>query len=163
MESGAASDYPRSLLRHALATLAYRGGKAIRGAQPEFADFQAGKVRTPGQILAHIGDLLDWSVTMAEGREAWHDSTPLPWEEEGKRFHAALERLDACLASGKPLQVTAQRLVQGPVADAFSHVGQLAMLRRMASDAIRSENYSVAEIAVGRVGAEQATPKKEFE
>ncbi|MFY9674211.1 MAG: hypothetical protein WB817_21265 [Terriglobales bacterium] len=153
----------RTLLRHTLATLAYRGGKTVRDASAEFATFGApANPQTPAKILAHIGDLMDWALSMASGSPAWHDSTPLPWEKEGERFHAATKRFDDYLASGQPLQTSAEKLFQGPVADALTHVGQLAMLRRMAGCPIRGENYFAAEIATGRVGPDQAAPRKPF-
>lgn len=161
------SSYPESsrhMLRHALATLAYRAGKTIRDAPESFASYSAKQgPRPPGKILAHIGDLLDWSLSIAEGHPQWHDSAPLPWDQEKARFFAALERLDACLASDAVLAVSAEKLFQGPIADAFTHVGQLAMLRRMAGVPMRGENYFVADIAVGRVGADQARPRREFD
>jgi hypothetical protein len=154
----------RALLRHTLATLAYRGGKAIRGAPPSFADYRCGETsRTPGQILAHVGDLMDWGFAMAEGRREWHDSPPLEWEKGCERFFAALKKFDDYLASEKPLQVSAEKLFQSAVADALTHIGQIAMLRRMAGVPIRGENYFVADIALGRVGADQAPPRKEFD
>jgi hypothetical protein len=157
------SDSARELLRHTLATLAYRCGKAVRNAPEEFAGFLAGGgVRTPGQILAHISDVLDWGLSMAKGKQAWHDSAPLPWAQEVERFFAALKALDDFLASGEPLQTPAEKLFQGPVADALSHVGQIAMLRRLAGLPIKGENYFKAEIAAGRVGADQAAAKMEF-
>jgi hypothetical protein len=154
----------RVLLRHTLATLAYRGGKAIRGAPASFADYRCGESsRTPGQILAHVGDLMDWGLSIAEGRQKWHDTKPLAWEEECDRFFAALRKFDDYLASEKPLQVSAEKLFQGPIADALTHVGQIAMLRRMAGAPMKGESYFVAEITMGRVGPEQAAPKKEFD
>jgi hypothetical protein len=159
-----ASDPKRELLRHTLATLAYRGGKAVRGAPAEFAGFRAAETtRTPGQILAHIGDLLDWSLSVAKGKEEWHNSAPLAWDQEVQRFFAALERLDAYLASDAPLQESPEKLFQGPIADALTHVGQIAMLRRMAGAAMRGENYHRAAIAVGRVGPDQTPPRREFD
>ncbi|MDR3717191.1 MAG: hypothetical protein P4K98_00215 [Bryobacteraceae bacterium] len=153
-----------SFFRHTLATLAYRGGKTLRGAPESFASFRASEsTRTPAEILAHIGDLLDWALSIADGRQTWHDSVPLAWPEEVARFFAALGRLDARLASGEPLKTTAERLFQGPVADAFTHVGQIAMLRRMAGAPMRGENYFKAEIVAGRVGPEQAQPRREFD
>ena len=81
--NNAGLDPKRELLRHALATLAYRGGKAVCHAPPGFAEFRAGEgVRTPGQILAHIGDLFDWALSIAMGQQKWHDSAPLPWDQE---------------------------------------------------------------------------------
>ena len=158
-----ASDFP-SFVRHTLATLAYRGGKAVRGAPQEFAAFRAGPTtRTPVEILAHVGDLLDWALGMADARQVWHASTPLPWPQEVERFFACLKRLDDRLASGAPLGTPAEKIFQGPIADALTHVGQIAMLRRMAGCPMRGENYFVADIAEGRVGPEQSAPRREFD
>ena len=157
------SDPARQLLRHSLATLAYRGGKAVRGAPDSFADFHASpETRTPGQILAHIGDLLEWALSMARGQQQWHGAAPLPWPEEIRRFFAALEEFDAYLASDGPLQAPAEKLLQAPIADALTHVGQIAMLRRLAGTPIRAENFYVAKIAAGSVGADQPAPVQEF-
>jgi len=157
-------DPSRQLLRHTLATLAYRGGKAVRGAPASFAEFRTSvATRTPSQILAHIGDLLDWALSLAEGHEKWHNSEPLPWEKEAERFFAALQKLENCLASGAELHAPAEKLFQAPIADALTHVGQIAMLRRLAGAPIRGENYFAAEIAAGRVGREQAAPRLEFD
>ncbi len=153
----------RTLLRHTVATLAYRGGKAVRNAPASFADYRSAESsRTPSQILAHIGDLLDWGLSIAQGQQKWHDSSPLPWEKEIGRFFAALKKFDDYLASENPLHVSAEKLFQGPVADALTHVGQIAMLRRIAGAPMKGENYFVAEIAVGRVSFDQPPPHKEF-
>jgi hypothetical protein len=147
-----------------VATVAYRGGKTLRGAPADFAAFRANDgTRTPGEILAHIGDLFDWALSMARGAEAWHDSPALPWDEGAARFFAALAAFDAYLATDQPLAVTPERLFQGPIADALNHFGQIAMLRRMAGAPVRGENYSRAEILAGRTGVEQAAPRREFD
>ena len=157
----------RALLRHALATVAYRGAKPLRDAPKGFAEFEIGgdksTTRNPVRIVAHIGDLMDWALTQARGEERWHDSTPLPWDREVARFFAAVERFDGYLASDAPLATTPERLFQGPVADALTHVGQLAMLRRLAGAPIRGENYAKAEIAAGRTGPDQVKPRREFD
>ena len=158
------SDPKRELLRHAIATVAYRGGKAVRNAPATFVEFRCSETsRTAGQILAHIGDLFDWALTIAEGRRQWHDSVPLAWDKEVERFFAALKRFDDCLASAEPLHGSAEKLLQGPIADALTHVGQIAMLRRMAGEPIKGESYFLAEMSAGRVGPEQAAPRKEFD
>jgi len=158
------ADAARQLLRHTLATLAYRAGKTIRGVHESFAQFNTSQpTRSPGQILAHLGDLLDWGLSMANGERKWNSSTPLPWEQEVARFFAALHAFDAYLASDQPLKAPTEKLFQGPVADAFTHVGQLAILRRMAGAPIKAENYFRAEIVTGRVGSEQAAPAMEFD
>ena len=158
------SDTKREMLRHTVATLAYRGAKAVRGAPNSFASFHAVETtRTPAQILAHMGDLLDWALSIAKGAEAWNNSEPLPWDQEVARFHQALESFDNYLASDAELSATCERLFQGPIADALTHVGQLTILRRIAGAPIKGENYSRAKIESGRVGAEQTTPKREFD
>jgi len=158
------SDPKRDLLRHTVATLAYRGGKAVRGAHDEFAGYRTSeKTRTPGQILAHIGDLIDWGLSLARGKEEWHNAAPLPWDQEVQRFFGALERFDAYLASDAPLECPAEQLFQGPIADALTHVGQLALLRRLAGSPVRGENYHRAEISIGRVGPDQSRPSREFD
>jgi len=119
-------------------------------------------VRTPGQILAHIGDLFDWALSIVMGQRAWHDSTPLPWEQEVERFFAALKKFDDYLASQDPVQASIEKVFQGPVADALTHIGQINILRRLALAPVKGESYYVAEIETGRVGADQAEPKREF-
>jgi hypothetical protein len=158
------SDSSRQFLRHAIATLAYRGGKALRGAPAGFAEYRPFETsRTAGQILAHLGDLLDWALTQAQGKPAWHNSAPLSWHAGSARFFAALQALDDQLASDAPLGCAAEQLFQGAIADSLTHVGQLTMLRRMAGAPIRSENYSQAEIVAGRVTEQQTTPRREFD
>jgi hypothetical protein len=154
----------REMLRHTVATLAYRGGKAVRDSPSGFAEFKASPTsRTPGEVLAHIGDLLDWALALAQGRNEWQPRPPRTWGEDVERFHAGLAAFDAYLASEAPLLSPAERLFQGPVADAIHHVGQINMLRRMAGAPVKGENYFKAEILVGRVGAEQSAPRREFD
>ena len=157
-------DTKREMLRHTVATLAYRGAKAVRGAPASFATFKASETtRTPAQILAHVGDLLDWALSIASGNEMWHNSKPRPWKREVARFHAALNAFDKYLASDDKLAAPCERLFQGPIADALTHAGQIAMLRRIAGEPIKGENYSRAKIAAGRVGAKQEKPAREFD
>ncbi len=157
-------DPARQLLRHSVATVAYRGGKALRGSPDHFASFHIGdKTRTPAQILAHMGDLFDWALSIAQGQQTWHDSTPLPWNAEIERFFAAVKKFDDYLASDERLQGPAAGLLQAPLADALTHIGQIAMLRRLAGSPVKGENYYKAEITAGRVGPEQSAPRREFE
>lgn len=150
------------MLRHAVATLAYRAGKTLRAAPPDFSTFALAAPQTPGRILAHLCDLFDWALSIANGAERWSNSTQGDWEYDAARFFAALKAFDQRLASGEPLPCEAERLFQGPVADALTHTGQLALLRRLAGAKITGENYYVAEITVGRCGAAQATGVHEF-
>jgi hypothetical protein len=154
----------REMLRHAVATLAYRAGKAVRDAPPHVAAFAvAPGSRTPAQILAHMGDLVDWALSMAKGEQAWRDSTPLAWDREVARFFATLEAFDSYLASDEQLGWSIERLFQGPIADALTHTGQLTMLRRLAGSPVKGENYAKATIEAGTVGLAQAAPRVEFD
>lgn len=148
-------DGKREALRHVVATVAYRGGIAVAGAPEEFAAFRAdGGVRAPGEILAHIGDLLEGSLHLLRGEMVYLTSPPLPWDEEVSRFFSAAKRLDTYLGSGEPLACPVEKLIQGPVGDALTHVGQIVMLRRMAGSPVRAESYFAAEIVPGSVGEE---------
>ncbi len=152
------------MLRHTVATLAYRGGKALRGAPADFSSFRvAPSTRSPGEILAHIGDLLDWAVALADGQHVWRNSPVVSWEEGTARFFAGLEAFDQRLSSGVAPGFPAGKLFQGPVADALTHIGQISMLRRLAGAPVKAENYFRAHIAAGRVGAEQAAAVVEFD
>ena len=153
----------RQLLRHTLATLAYRAGKALRDVPASFAQFSSGeKGRTPIEILAHMGDLFEWALSISKGPQTWHDSKPLPWDQEVERFFRTVQAFDDYLASDAPLAYPAEKLFQAPIADALTHTGQINMLRRMAGCPIKGENYFRAEIVIGRVGLEQAAPLREF-
>jgi len=154
----------RDLLRHTLATIAYRASKILRDAPSTYPEFHAGQnCRTPVQILAHMGDLFDWALSMAQGRQSWHNSRPLPWPQEAQRFFDALKRFDDFLASPERLHASPEKLFQGPVSDALNHVGQLAILRRLSGAPLRGENYYRADITPGRVGNDQAAPVSEFD
>jgi hypothetical protein len=154
----------REFLRHTLATLAYRAGKTLRHAPPEFAAFRAGPTtRTPGEILAHLGDLMAWGHRMARGDKSWVESPPSEWHRDVERFFAEVEAFDGYLGGGESLMISADKLFQGPIADALWHSGQLAMLRRLAGHQIRGENYATAQIEAGRVGIDQPPPRREFD
>jgi hypothetical protein len=151
----------RELLRHTVASLAYRAARALDGAPDTFATFD-GCGRQPIQILAHMGDLFDWALSSVQGSERWHKSNPLPWPEEKARFFAALNAFDDYLASCQPLHAAAEPLFQGPIADALTHVGQIAMMRRLAGSPTCGENFFVARIAAGQVSAVQPVAVQPF-
>jgi hypothetical protein len=148
-----------------LATIAYRCGKAIRGAHEGFESFRAeGTLNTPVLLLAHIGDLIGWAHRWCCGEEqSFRISEPLDWNGEVNRFYSSLGRFDQYLASGENLQTSVEAIFQAPISDALTHIGQLALLRRLAGDPVPGEAYRLAEIVVGRVGPEQAKPGREFE
>jgi len=152
----------RELLRHMLAVIAYRGGKTLRDAPASFFRYDTGGGRTPLDILAHVGDLMDWGLRISKGAPKWTEATPAAPEAEIRRFHATLEAWDAYLASGAPLGGDTARTLSGPMADALTHVGQLAILRRMAGAPTRGESYYQAAIRPGQVGPDQPPPVKPF-
>ncbi len=156
----------REFLRHAVATLAYRAAKTMRGAPESFAGFRPGPAsNTPLQTLAHMGDLFDWALSLAKGEPRWNTATPQGWDPECARFFAALKAFDDVLASEQSLRYETTRLFQGPIADALTHTGQLAMLRRLHGAPMKGESYNRADIVAGRVGPEQtpADPRYEFD
>ncbi|MBI1850983.1 MAG: hypothetical protein HYR85_11615 [Planctomycetes bacterium] len=154
----------RLFLRHALATLAYRAGKTVRGTSEAFGSFRATPdSRTTVEILAHMGDLMDWALRMVKGNPEWTTATPLPWEKEIARFFASVKALDDHLASGAPIRFDPGRVFQGGIADALTHTGQLAMLRRLSGFKMKGESYAKADIAVGRVGLDQTPPDPKVE
>jgi len=148
-------DVKRELFRHVVATVAYRGGLAVSDAPESFAEFRIDETaRTAGEILAHIGDLLEGSLYLLKGELVYLASPPLRWEDEVTRFFSAIRGLDSYLASDAPLACPLEKLVQGPVGDALTHVGQIVMLRRAAGKPVRVESYFTAEIVAGQVTEE---------
>ncbi|MGD0589195.1 MAG: hypothetical protein ABSA44_00175 [Bacteroidota bacterium] len=157
-------DSQREIVRHTIATMVYRGAKTLRGAPLDFEKFRINpQSRTPVEIVAHIGDLFDWALTIAKGHGVWHDSPPQAWDREVARFYASVKEFDTYLAGDSTITCPLEKLIQGPIADAITHVGQLAMLRHLFGAPIRGENYFLADIAAGRVGPEQSKPRREFD
>jgi hypothetical protein len=152
-----------ALLRHLLATLAYRAAKVLREIPVDFPTFSvSATTRPPTRIVAHMADLMTWGLTVADGNPIWQAAGGDDWDTEVRRFFDGLQQLDDRLTA--PVSEDAARtLIAGPVADALTHVGQLAMLRGLAGAPIRPESYARAEIVAGRVGPEQATPVREFD
>ena len=159
------ADATQALLRHLVATLAYRAAKVLRDVPASsFSGFSSGHgTRRPLDILAHLGDLMGWAVRMAQGEYVWRADGSDDWDAEVHRFFDGVAALDQCLASNAPPDRYAEMLIQGPLADTLTHVGQLAMLRGAAGIPVRPESYARAEIVAGRVGLEQATPVREFD
>lgn len=154
-------DAKQQFLRHALATLAYRANRALEGAPAEFASYD-GCGRTPLQILAHMGDLFDWAISIAQGHEQWQASPHLPWDDERARFFRLLGSFDEIVSRTELADGLTERLFQGPVADALTHTGQIAMLRRLAGCKMKGENYYAAKIEAGNTGVRQPLPEKTF-
>ena len=144
------SDSKREALRHLVATVAYRGAVAIADAPENFAEFRVhNETRTPGELLAHIGDLLEGSLYLSKGELVYLTSSPLPWIEEVARFSSTIKQLDAYFASESDIACPVEKLIQGPIGDALTHVGQIVMLRRMAGRPVQSASYFEADIVPG--------------
>ena len=156
-------DVTRQFLRHTLATIAYRIRKPITDVPDNYPSFKVGpESMSPVQIVAHLGDLMEWSLSLAQGSQRWQTSTPLEWKREVERFYTTLKNLDDYLATSDPLHAPAERLFQGPIADALTHVGQLSIMRRLAGSPVRGENYFVADVKAGVVDSNQAKAVREF-
>ncbi len=153
----------RDLLRHSLAVLAYRAAKPLRDAPPGFASYPTGAgAWTPLHLVTHLADLMAWACTAVRGKAKYEDSPPTTWEREIARFFGNLAELDAYVATDQALASGCEKLLAGPIADALTHVGQLAMLRRMAGAPIVAESYYRADIRAGAVGAIQPPPVYSF-
>jgi hypothetical protein len=158
------TDPARSALRQMAATLAYRAAKVLRDAPPDFAHRSFGDAtRQPVRIVAHMGDLMSWGVSMAGGGREWKPGGSDDWATEVERFFTGLAAFDAALAADDEFKGSIDKLIQGPLADALTHVGQLAMLRGMAGTPVRPESYARAAITAGRVGLDQEAPRAEFD
>lgn len=156
----AAMNESRRLLQHFLAALAYRTQKALRGAPDGFADFRASPTsRTPYEILWHMTGLMGYARTTLHGGEFAPPRLP-GLVEEIARFHATLESLHRDFADDTlHAKISDEQFLQGPLADAMTHVGQLAFLRRLHGSPIPPENFILAAIDSQHVGAEQALPR----
>jgi hypothetical protein len=177
------TDGSRAVLRHLVATLTYRAAKVLRDAPRDFGGMTFGSsTRTPVLIVAHMADLMGWAVRLARGEYSWKAEGGDDWNTEVARFFDGLATLDRALASDEslrpstvpraapsevegrgPVEQPVEKLIQGPLADALTHVGQLAMLRGMAGAPIRPESYARADVVVGRVGLEQTPARAEFD
>ena len=158
------TDPARIALRQMAATLAYRAAKVLRDVPADFAHRSFGDAtRQPVRILAHMGDLMSWGVSMAGGGKEWKPAGGDDWHTEVDRFFSGLATLDAALAAEGEFMGSIDKLIQGPLADALTHVGQIAMLRGMAGAPVRPESYARAVITAGRVGLDQEAPRAEFD
>ena len=118
----------------------------MRGVPAEFSDFRIGPAsRSPIEILGHICDVLDWSLAMAEGEHRWSETRSTVWRDQVDRFFQALTDFDDYLASDRELGFPITQLLQGPVADSFTHVGQIAMLRRLAGWPVKGRELRQGE------------------
>lgn len=157
-------DPTQTVLRHLTATLAYRAAKVLRDAPSGFGATAFGSAtRRPVQIVAHMADLMTWAITLARGDYVWTAAGSDDWDAEVHRFFDRLAALDEALATGVAPPGSMEKLVQGPLADALTHVGQLAMLRGIAGAPVRPESYARATIVAGQVGLDQAAPVREFD
>lgn len=158
------TDAARELLRHTVATLAYRAEKVLREEPEGFADFRVSpSSRTAVEILGHMADLMEWGMRFAAGQYLWQPGEPASWKDSRDRFFRGVAALDAALANPAPNAYPLEVIFQGPIADALTHLGQLAMMRGAAGLAVRPESYARAEIRAGQVGREQSAKRTEFD
>jgi hypothetical protein len=152
------------LLRHTLATLAYRAEKVIRDFPEDAKERQfAPQTRTPTEILSHLGDLMVLAEGLARGERVWEPAAISTWDAACRYFFEQLAAADAALAAELPGPVRLEVVFQAPIADALTHVGQLALLRGMAGEPVHPESFGRADIKVGRVGRDQTSAVAPFE
>lgn len=151
----------RELVAHFLAAIAYRTQKALRDAPTSYPSFSAGvQVRTPVEILRHMTSVLGYARTFKLGGSYPVQPEPLAsFAAEQERFHAMLESVrDHLGADGSLGTLTPEQLMQGPFADVMTHVGQLALLRRLAGAPVAPENFIFARVSAAALGANQPAP-----
>jgi len=151
-------DY-RETMRRMLATLAFRTRHAFNDAPQGYEDFEAGMgVRTPHQILHHINDCISMTNDMLNRQKPARQEA-LSFMESLEMFHMKMSQLDKTLQEVKlPEDEKCLRLLQGPVCDAMTHVGQLMMLRRLVGSSIPGATYYRCDIVNGQVGPNQPLP-----
>lgn len=155
-------DRDRALLRHFLAAIAYRTQKAVRDAPAHYPSFSAGNdARTPVELVQHMTSLMGYVRTLFVGGSFPRRLEPLPaFGDEVARFHEMLGQVGELLESDTPLSISVEQLLQGPLADTMTHVGQLAMLRRLAAAPVAPENFIYADIRADRLGVRQPPPAR---
>jgi hypothetical protein len=164
MDEPASPDDVRTFVRHTVATLAYRAEKVLRDVPVTFPTFvPSPSSRSALAIVAHLGDLMEWAERMARGESRWAPVAQDDWTGASDRFFATLGTLDRALSTINVDRPTSERIFQGPIADALTHVGQLAMMRGLVGVPVRPESYARATITVGRVGRDQTGPRSEFD
>lgn len=156
VDNGAES---RRLLQHFLAALAYRTQKALRDAPPDFGEFRAAPTaRTPFELLWHMTGLIGYARTMFHGGD-FAPPRLASLSEEIARFHELLAALSRDFAdSSLTARIRDEQFLQGPLADAMTHAGQLAFMRRLHGHPVPSENFIFASIDASNVGPQQALP-----
>ncbi len=154
----------RDLLRHTVATLAYRAEKILRDPPDGFAAMRLSpSSRSALEIVSHLGDLMEWGERMARGEYLWEARPAKDWAAACDRFFASLKALDDAIEKASFDKHPVEMIFQGPIADSLTHIGQLSIMRGVAGGPVRPESYARAEIQAGRVGREQSDVRKEFD
>lgn len=152
----------KELVRHFLAVLAYRAQKSLRSCPVNFAEFTAGSgIRTPHELVRHMNGVLHYALMVLRSNDLDYrgNLATLTWPEEISRFHDTLHHIDEELTGDKTVdEELLKPVLQGPLADAMTHVGQLGLLRRMSGSPVQAEHFLKANIETGRVGMEQSEP-----
>jgi hypothetical protein len=147
-----------AMLRHFLASIAYRVTKAIKNAPKTYPNLYIGKgARTPLKILHHITGVLTYAHSFFEHYDTTHFDIK-SWDAEVYELYNILSKIDKSFQEKNSTKITKEQLLQGPLSDSMAHIGQLLMLRRIADSPVPSENFIFADIRKGEVGPDQPDP-----
>ena len=145
------------LLRHTLSTIAYRFQKSVSSANEDFGNFRAAEdSRTAVEIINHIFDIINKTKVFIKD-DRFDKSLPiqLDFKSEIDRFHNTLQELDFLLSETELEIDYSKKLIQGPLSDVLSHIGQIALMSGLDGNKIKGENFSSAKIITGNTSSNQ--------
>jgi hypothetical protein len=153
MRSSKLSPDTTRIFRHLVATIAFRASRSLRDAPVGFENVRlADGGMTARELVLHLTNVMAFAIATVTGKDRIRHEA-LEWSQEVARFYAQLRDLDAKLAEGAEIEDGMElRLVQGPLADALTHVGQLHAMRRRAGAPVGPTNYIRADVQIGRTG-----------
>ena len=139
------------LLRHTLSTIKYRFEKSIAGSTENFGRFNLGEgSRSPIEIVNHMYHVLySTRIFLEEERFARKQPEELALLQEIERFSLELINIDKALHVFELPSNYAKRLLQGPLSDILTHIGQISMMQRLNGKSISGEDFSAAHIETG--------------
>ncbi len=135
-------------IQHFLKVLSYRFEKAIHNAAESYPKHASGHgIRTPLELLGHMNGVLEFAISSLKNQPR-RNIPEQSWQEQITLYYEKLKELNQLMQENSFDTDTLERILQGPLADAMTHIGQLAMMRRLANSAIAGENYFAADMSL---------------